>query len=588
MKLTTTSAILDETAPSKARQLYLQYLMMAASGLCILAMFYTSYMNKVTSEPVTVSAPQPQGNGQKPFSVSGTAGTQSTTDVSTIAADALAFKALCTTAEQTSLQLTYTTTLARKWSNLPCGSSCRNGVQYGAMTGAKYDAAMQVICDALSNLAENGAAENYQIALAEAWLHANGGGSGYDSTLRWMAFLGTPSATGAWMLQFGQHHYAANIAFRDGHVVGATPFFMGVEPKSFTYAGNTYAPLNSEKDGFTNMLASLSASQLTSAKISGSFSDCYMIPGETQGGHAAFPAKAGLICSGLSQAQKDMVLAAIENYTGDMDSATHAAMQALYASEIDNTYVGWVGSGTSGNASSFMTAQGNYGRIDGPHVWVEFSCQGGIVVPGQIHYHTVWRDHVHDYGQDLSGPAIDTSMVTPLKLMSFAATLENKVPVLRWLTANEENVSHFQIEQSSNPSKDYRSIGMVRAKNIAGENRYSYTSEPLTAAVSYFRLKMVDLDGKVTYSRVVNLYSGNGKVRVINTLVTNELLVGHPSLTTASYFRVANLQGQVVKRGQLQKGLTVTSINVGTIQTGEYVISVEAGNEKISAKFLKQ
>lgn len=331
------------------------------------------------------------------------------TSVSSVVTAALAFKASLSASQQTTLEQTYTTSLARKWSNLPCGASCRNGIQFGTLSSAQLQLALAVIKEALGPSANDGYDEFNQNRLAEAYLHANGGGNGYDSTLRWIAFLNTPTATGAWMLQFGGHHYAANVAFNGGHVVGATPFFQGLEPKSFTYNGTTYAPLNDEHDALTAMLASLSSSQLTTAKLSSNFSDCVMVPGETNMGTSVFPAKAGVLCSSLTSTQKSLVLAAIRHYTQDMDTATASAVLARYTSEIDNTYISYTGSGTSGTASSFLAAQGDYVRIDGPTVWVEMSCQGGIVIQGQIHYHTVWRDHSHDYGLDLTGPAIDNT-----------------------------------------------------------------------------------------------------------------------------------------------------------------------------------
>jgi hypothetical protein len=122
---------------------------------------------------------------------------------------------------------------------------------------------MQVVKDALSASANNGYDEFHQMNLAEAYLHANGGGTQYDSTLRWMAFLNEPTNSGPWMLQFGGHHYAANIAFNNGHVIGATPFFMGLEPISFTYNNVSYDPLGDERDAFRAALASLSSTQLS-------------------------------------------------------------------------------------------------------------------------------------------------------------------------------------------------------------------------------------------------------------------------------------------------------------------------------------
>ncbi|MEZ4967235.1 MAG: DUF3500 domain-containing protein [Saprospiraceae bacterium] len=391
----------------------LQNILLLLSALCIAGWFYVSGTRNTAEEVPAQSASLASIGDNRPGAVNEAITGKSTQTVSQLVNDALAFKALLTTSQQTTLQQNYTASLARKWSNLPCGSNCRNGIQFGTLTSAQLAAAHQVIRDALGTADDDGYAEFYQMNLAEAYLHANGGGNGYDSTLRWIAFLNTPSTTGAWMLQFGGHHYAANIAFNNGHVIGATPFFMGVEPKSFSWNATAYAPLNDERDALADMLASLSSSQLSTAKLSTTFSDCTMVPGETNGGNGNFPStKLGVACNTFSAAQKDLVLAAIQHYVGDMDSATAAAVMQVYTDEIDGTYVAYTGNGTSGNAASFLVSNSNYVRIDGPTVWVEFSCQNGVVISGQIHYHTVWRDHSHDYGLDLTGPAIDVTSST--------------------------------------------------------------------------------------------------------------------------------------------------------------------------------
>jgi type IV secretory pathway TrbF-like protein len=379
--------------------------LIALSVLCLSFMFARDYFENTASHANENAA----ANNMAAAIPASPLSAEKSALVSDVVSKALAFEALLSSSQQASLQLTYSTSLARKWSNLPCGASCRNGIQLGTLSSAQLAAALDVIKAALGTNANDGYDEFLQNRLAEAYLHANGGGSGYDSTLRWIAFLNAPSATGAWMLQFGGHHYAANIAFNNGHVVGATPFFQGLEPLSFNWNGTTYAPLNDEHDALTAMLASLSSSDLATARLSSTFSDCVMVPGETNGGTAVFPSKAGLLCSTLTATQKSLVLAAIQHYVRDMDSVTANAVMQRYTNEIDGTYIAYTGSGTSGTASSFLNSNSNYVRIDGPTVWIELACQNGVVFSGQIHYHTVWRDHSHDYGLDLSGTAIDTA-----------------------------------------------------------------------------------------------------------------------------------------------------------------------------------
>ncbi len=337
--------------------------------------------------------------------------------VSDVVTKALAFEALLTTSQQAVLQQTYTATLARKWSNLPCGATCRNGIAFGTLTSDQLAAALAVIQAAMGTAANEGYDEFQQIRLADDNLNANGGGSGYGSGLYYLSFLNTPSTTGAWMMQFGGHHYAANLSFNAGHIVATTPHFYGLEPTSFTANGVTYAPLAQEHDAMTAMLASLSTSQLASAKLTQTFSDATLIPGETNGGSGTFPTtKVGIAVSSLSSDQQQLVLNAMKPWVTDMQAAVAANMLSIYQSELAGTYIAWTGSGTSGNASTFLNTNTNYVRIDGPSVWIEFICQTGVVYRSQIHYHSVWRDHSRDYAKDLS-------LTVPLDTATTAGTV---------------------------------------------------------------------------------------------------------------------------------------------------------------------
>lgn len=307
------------------------------------------------------------------------------------------FMATLSTSQQSSVVVTYNLTNAKRWSNLPCGLTCRNGLLFSSLSSTQLTAALALIEEAAGSVTNNGYEEFQAIRAADEYLGTLQ--SGYSDDLYVIAFLGTPSTTGKWMLQFGGHHYAQNITYDNGVVTSITPLHEAVEPNgSFTVNGTTYSsPLGSELTAMREMLASFTSAELASAKISSTFSDCLMVPGSTTN---TFPStKQGIQVSALSTTAQAKVLAAIAEWVNDVESTTAATYLATYQNELANTYVTYASntSGTSGNTSSFFTANTDYVRIDGPSVWIEFVCQSGVVVSGQIHYHTVMRDHTRDY-----------------------------------------------------------------------------------------------------------------------------------------------------------------------------------------------
>jgi hypothetical protein len=285
------------------------------------------------------------------------------------------------------LEKTYNFTNIKTWSNLPAAMSPRLGLRLGDLTTAQIALAKAIIKEMSGTTIDEGYDEVQQLFYADDYLNANGGGSTYGSGNFYLAFFGSPSAVGIFEIMLTGHHKTVANTYKDGALVSATPHFAAVEPTSFARNGTTYAPIDQEKDAFAAILTGLTAGQLATAKSSSTFTDILLGPNSNW----AFPTThSGLHCSSLNAIQKLLVLNAIKTYVYDIDDTNAATIFAAYSAEIDNTYILYSGTAT-------MTNQADYFRIDGPHVWIEFSAQHGIVLPG-VHYHSVWRDKENDYG----------------------------------------------------------------------------------------------------------------------------------------------------------------------------------------------
>lgn len=308
------------------------------------------------------------------------------------------FKALLSASQITTVQLDYNLANAKKWSNLPVNLSPRIGIRFGDLNATQLAKAKELIQAATGTTANEGYAEVQQLWAADDYLTQNGGGSGYGSGQYYMAFLGTPSTTGTWELQTGGHHLAVANTYAAGAMSGPTPSFRAVEPfAAFQNGGNTYQPIVQERDALAAMLASLSTSELASAKLTSNFNDIVLGPNKDW----SFPTtKSGIKCSQLTAAQKNLVIAAIKTYVDDIDDSNAAKFMSLYTSQIDDTYISYAN-------TAALSAKGDYVRIDGPRVWIEYSVQNGIIL-SPTHPHSVWRDHQSDYG-GLGNPSIATN-----------------------------------------------------------------------------------------------------------------------------------------------------------------------------------
>ncbi|ACT92081.1 right-handed parallel beta-helix repeat-containing protein [Dyadobacter fermentans] len=103
-----------------------------------------------------------------------------------------------------------------------------------------------------------------------------------------------------------------------------------------------------------------------------------------------------------------------------------------------------------------------------------------------------------------SGFFVKTRQSTlPLNLVSFTATKEAGSNVLQWSTASEINTDQFEIQRSSN-ARTFVGVATVEAAG-SGSSQYSYHDRTGHDRTSYYRLKMSDLDGTFSYSKIISL-----------------------------------------------------------------------------------
>lgn len=163
------------------------------------------------------------------------------------------------------------------------------------------------------------------------------------------------------------------------------------------------------------------------------------------------------------------------------------------------------------------------------------------------------------------------SSALPLKLISFTAqrTQLNKVS-LAWTSNSEINSSHFILERSTDGNL-FENAGSVIATG-SGNNHYQFSSTLLIAATNYYRLKMVDIDGKHQYSNIVRI-NNNGdavKLSVFPSPASEFITLVSSKKQEVS---ITNTTGQVISNSMLINGNQ--TINIASWVPGIYFIKTE-------------
>ncbi len=334
-----------------------------------------------------------------------------TTHLEKIVCASKAFLATLTEDQKAATVYAWTDSKAKTtWSNLP--GVTRNGPAFSTLSAESLAAAKNVAKVLLSDEGYSDfegvlAADDYLGSLGGSGPPGGGGGSTYSAGNYHIAFIGTPSTTSDWMLQIGGHHLAYNITYVGG-VGYPTPNHIGTEPKAaFTINNATYSPLSDEGTALFAVFNSLSSTQLAAAYLSGqTFADVLIGPDEYATGtypSDKYPAgtnRTGVLVSSLSDEQKALVVAAIKQWSADYDPAIADSLLAAYTSDAayGDTLLAWGGDQTKGVDPD---QNGTYLRLDGPRLWLELSCQNGVVISGKTHFHSIFRDKAMDYGASL-------------------------------------------------------------------------------------------------------------------------------------------------------------------------------------------
>ncbi|MCB9746513.1 MAG: DUF3500 domain-containing protein [Alphaproteobacteria bacterium] len=293
-----------------------------------------------------------------------------------------------------------------RWSNLPPGAVTRNGLTQEELSAESLEALHAFAAVLLS---ADGYEDFVGVLAADDYLGEQGGGGGgpgggsYASSNYIIAFFGTPSTSASWMVQLGGHHMAYNVTYVAGEGF-PTPNHLGAEPKgSFTLDSESYDPVSAEGQAFVDLFAALSSTELEAAYLSGqSFGDVLLGPVEYETGSlsaVSYPtgsSRGGVQVSELDDAAQALVTAVIEQWVADFDASISDPLLAEYTSAeaYADTVVAWAGDASGPD----IDVSGTYFRVDGPRVWIEVACQAGVVIQGQTHFHTIYRDKEMDYG----------------------------------------------------------------------------------------------------------------------------------------------------------------------------------------------
>ena len=175
----------------------------------------------------------------------------------------------------------------------------------------------------------------------------------------------------------------------------------------------------------------------------------------------------------------------------------------------------------------------------------------------------------------------------PLSLLQFTAAKNAEKVTLNWKTTNEINTSYFIIQHSSDGIQ-FSDLGTVNSKrNVSTVNDYYFVDNAakLTVGNNYYRLKMVDKDGKTITSKVVVVTIDNRipQFSIMPNPASNFLVIKTNLL--GGILTVTDFSSHVVIKQNLLN-TAENRINISALPKGIYIVSLKTQGAVLTQKLI--
>ena len=174
----------------------------------------------------------------------------------------------------------------------------------------------------------------------------------------------------------------------------------------------------------------------------------------------------------------------------------------------------------------------------------------------------------------------------PVTLINFSAAPQNQAIALSWEVSGQLNFSKYIIQHSLDGSN------FTQKDSVTATARKDYATIDHTPAtgLNFYRLKMIDKDGKFTYSKIVTATIIQGySFSISPNPATNILSVQLSGLAEKSTLQIMDATGRKLQEINIGSGGGKTiPLNIINLRKGLYILQLTTNKKTESRKFIKE
>jgi len=243
-----------------------------------------------------------------------------------------------------------------------------------------------------------------------------------------------------------------------------------------------------------------------------------------------------------------------------------------------------------GTATTSPSTPGNYTANGG----------GGIYI-NPADANIVWNGSYWAVTFDITGFSgfyvhTNPQYALPVSLNYLNGVKQGDKHLLSWsVTCNTTPSVTLTLERSAD-NRNFTGLYSITADALGCNRPFNYTDAQPLAGINYYRLKIVDADGKITYSNTIALINATKGFALMNIAPNpvsgNSFKLNTTSATSAKMeVVISDMQGRIMNRQtvSLTAGFNSTDINVSNLAPGTYnIYGITADDKSGLMRFVKQ
>jgi len=263
------------------------------------------------------------------------------------------------------------------------------------------------------------------------------------------------------------------------------------------------------------------------------------------------------------------VLASCKTYV-NITGATHCQI-------ADNNFTCTFGQITSGCNSSPITVSVVYTKVVSLLIpfldyYLKDSCYRGI-------------DFINTYNAMTGVTKLTTCIaplcsVLPIEIGQFSGNYNGRSVVLNWSSSNEINIKKYMIERSADGS-GFSDMTMVNAIAQNGQGNVYSTKDPLPFPdISYYRIKIIYIDGSFAYSKIISIRTTAKAIALTSCYPNPTSGIVHFKIVTEQYRRInisiLGVDGKLLWHNtiKIQPGIRDREIDISSLLPGIYLLQL--------------